>query len=64
MSNGDKWVRVDHMVKEVTMFINDGQPFTKSGGYMSIDYFNTIKVSMPEVNTYKVIDKTFNTKER
>lgn len=52
------WVRVDHMKQKVTVFINDGRPFTKNGAYMSMEYFNKLKTMMPEVETYKVKDKT------
>lgn len=58
MSKGDIWVRVDHAQQNVTKFINDGQPFTKNGAYMSLGYFKKLQGMMSEVNNYTIVDKT------
>ena len=46
------WVRVDHVKRHYTLFENDGSPFTLNGAYMSYQYFEKLKVLMPEITDY------------
>ena len=46
------WVRVDHAKRHYTLFENDGSPFTLNGAYMSYQYFEKLKVLMPEITDY------------
>ena len=50
------WVKVDHLQRTATKYINDGSPIIGSGAHMSLDYFNRLQSNMPDVGTYKVIE--------
>ena len=50
------WVKVDHLQRTATQYINDGSPIVGSGAHMSLDYFNRLQSNMPDVGTYKVIE--------
>jgi hypothetical protein len=51
------WVKVDHLQKTATKYINDGSPITGNGAHMTLEYFNKLQANMPDVSTYKVIEK-------